>query len=32
MKEKALSKATPRKARPARYRPGDRLMAFLKDL
>jgi len=32
MKEQALAKSTPRKARPSRYRPEDRLLAFLKDL
>ena len=32
MKEKALAKATPRDGRPNRYRPGDQLLAFLKDL
>jgi len=32
MKEKALAKTTPREARPGRYRPDDRLLAFLKDL
>jgi site-specific recombinase XerD len=32
MKEKALAKVTPHKGKPSRYRPGDRLLAFLKDL
>jgi site-specific recombinase XerD len=32
MKEKALSKVTPHRGRPSRYRPDDRLLAFLKDL
>jgi len=32
MKEKALAKATARDGRPSRYRPDDRLLAFLKDL
>src|SRR6266705_3148181 len=32
MKEKALAKTTPRRGRPGRYRPGDRLLAFLNDL
>jgi integrase len=32
MKEKALAKVTPHKGKPSRYRPGDHLLAFLKDL
>lgn len=32
IKEKALAKTTPVKARPGRYRPDDRLLAFLKSL
>jgi site-specific recombinase XerD len=32
MKEKALSRVTPHHGRPSRYRPHDRLLAFLKDL
>jgi len=32
MKEKALAKATPSKTRNGRYRPADRLLAFLKSL
>ena len=32
MKEKALAKATPSKTRNGRYRPNDRLLAFLKGL
>lgn len=32
MKEKAMSKAGPIATRPARYRPGDRLLAFLRSL
>jgi integrase/recombinase XerD len=32
LKEKALAKVTPMKARAGRFRPGDRLMAFLKGL
>jgi integrase/recombinase XerD len=32
MKEKALAKATPGKTRADRYRPDDRLLAFLKSL
>ena len=32
MKEKALAKTTPRRGRPGRYQPGDRLLAFLNDL
>jgi integrase/recombinase XerD len=32
MKEKALAKATPSKTRNGRYRPNDRLLAFLKSL
>ena len=32
MKEKALSKVTPHHGRPSRYRPDDRLLAFLKNL
>src|SRR2546426_8335165 len=30
--KKALAKTTPRRGRPCRYRPGDRLLAFLNDL
>jgi site-specific recombinase XerD len=32
LKEKALARATPRSTRPRRYRPGDRLLGFLKSL
>jgi len=32
MKEKALAKVTPHPGKPGRYRPNDRLLAFLKDL
>jgi site-specific recombinase XerD len=32
MKEKALAKVTPHQGRPTRYRPDDRLLAFLKNL
>jgi site-specific recombinase XerD len=32
MKEKALAKVTPHRGRPSRYRPDDRLLAFLKQL
>jgi len=32
MKEKALAKVTPHQGRPSRYRPDDRLLAFLKNL
>jgi site-specific recombinase XerD len=32
MKENALAKTTPRRGRPGRYRPGDRLLAFLNSL
>jgi integrase/recombinase XerD len=32
MKEKALAKTTPRRGRQGRYRPGDRLLAFLNTL
>lgn len=32
MKEKALKKMTPRRGRPSRYHPDDRLLAFLKGL
>jgi len=32
MKEKALNKVTPHRGRPGRYRPDDRLLAFLKNL
>jgi site-specific recombinase XerD len=32
MKEKALAKTSPRKGRPSRYKPGDRLLAFLNSL
>jgi hypothetical protein len=31
MKEKALAKATSSKTRNGRYRPNDRLLAFLKS-
>lgn len=32
MKEKALENVTPHQGRPGRYRPDDRLLAFLKNL
>jgi site-specific recombinase XerD len=32
MKDKALAKVTPYQGRPSRYRPDDRLLAFLKSL
>jgi site-specific recombinase XerD len=32
MKEEALAKVTPHQGRPRRYRPDDRLLAFLKNL
>jgi site-specific recombinase XerD len=32
MKEKALAKVTPHQGRPTRYRPGDQLLSFLKNL
>ena len=32
MKEKALSRATPTEAKSVRYRPDDKLLAFLKGL
>ena len=32
LKEKALARTTPPKARARRYRPGDRLLDFLKSL
>jgi integrase/recombinase XerD len=32
LKEKALAKTTPTSVRPRRYRPNDRLLAFLKSL
>ncbi len=32
MKEKALSRITPRAGSPTRFRPGDRLLTFLKSL
>jgi site-specific recombinase XerD len=32
MKEKALARVTPHQGRPRRYRPDDRLLAFLKNL
>ncbi|MDP2762720.1 MAG: tyrosine-type recombinase/integrase, partial [Sideroxyarcus sp.] len=32
MKEKALAKAAPPEGKPGRFRPDDRLMAFLKAL
>ncbi len=32
LKEKALAHTTPTKQKPARYRPGDRLLAFLEGL
>ena len=32
MKEKALSKITPPKGKPGRFKPGDRLLSFLNSL
>lgn len=32
MKEKALAKVRPHEGKVSRYRPGDRLLVFLKDL
>jgi site-specific recombinase XerD len=32
MKERALAKTVPPEGKPGRYRPGDRLLAFLKGL
>lgn len=32
MKEQALAKATPPEGKPGRFRPDDRLLAFLKGL
>jgi hypothetical protein len=32
MKEKALSKMPPQKGRSGRYKPGDKLLAFLNGL
>ena len=32
LKEKALAKTTPFNVRPGRYRPDDRVLAFLKSL
>lgn len=32
LKEQALAKTAPTSVRPRRYRPGDRLLAFLKSL
>jgi site-specific recombinase XerD len=32
MKEQALAKVTPHQGRPTRYRPGDQLLSFLKNL
>jgi site-specific recombinase XerD len=32
MKEKALAKTSPRHGKPGRYKPGDRLLAFLNSL
>ncbi len=32
LKEKALARTTPTKQKPARYRPGDKLLAFLEGL
>jgi integrase len=32
LKEKALAHTTPKKQKPARYRPGDKLLAFLEGL
>jgi integrase len=32
LKQEVLDRTTPPSGRPGRYRPGDRLLAFLKDL
>jgi len=32
LKEKALSRTTPRGTKPGRYQPGDKLLAFLESL
>ena len=32
MKERALAKATPPRGKPGRFKPGDRLLAFLNSL
>jgi hypothetical protein len=32
LKEQALARTTPPEAKPGRYRPDDRLLAFLKAL
>ena len=32
MKEKALAKTSPPNAKPGRYKPGDRVLAFLNSL
>jgi site-specific recombinase XerD len=32
MKEKALARTTPPNTKPDRYRPGDRILAFLNSL
>ena len=32
LKERALAKTAPLNARPGRFRPGDRLLTFLRDL
>jgi len=32
LKEAVLAKTRPVESRPGRYRPGDRLLSFLKDL
>jgi integrase len=32
LKEKALARTAPPKTRPGRYRPGDKLIAFLEGL
>jgi hypothetical protein len=32
LKEKALAHTTPTKQKPARFRPGDKLLAFLEGL
>jgi hypothetical protein len=32
LKERALARTTPMSSRPGRYRPDDKLMAFLKSL
>jgi hypothetical protein len=32
MKEKALAKSSPPHGKPGRYKPGDRLLAFLNNL